>query len=277
MKKIFNFILKLFGKGKPIVPVLRFEGIIGTGGGIGKGKINAENLEPNIKKAFSESNPSAVAIIINSPGGSPVQSSLIYQRVRYLADKKDVPIMVFIEDVAASGGYWLSCIGDEIFADKSSIVGSIGVISASFGFTEAINKLGVERRVYTTGKSKGSLDPFKPEKKEDVQMLKNIMNDTQKAFVDLVSKRRGNKLSDDNTIFTGAFWSGEEAKKLGLIDEIGEIRTVLRERFGPKVKLKFITKKKGFLSGILQSAFHPLISKIFDEIDNKAYWNRFGL
>ena len=240
MKKILNFILKPFGKGKPIVPVLRFEGIIGTGGGIGKGKINVENLEPNIKKAFSESNPSAVAIIINSPGGSPVQSSLIYQRVRYLADKKDVPIMVFIEDVAASGGYWLSCIGDEIFADKSSIVGSIGVISASFGFTEAINKLGVERRVYTTGKSKGSLDPFKPEKKEDVQMLKNIMNDTQKAFVDLVSKRRGNKLSDDNTIFTGAFWSGEEAKKLGLIDEIGEIRTVLRERFGPKVKLKLL-------------------------------------
>ena len=197
MKNYFAFIIRLFIKKKPIVPILRFDGVIGTGGGIGKGRINAENLETNIKKAFSENKPSAVAIIINSPGGSPVQSSLIYQRVRYLADKKDVPILVFIEDVAASGGYWLSCIGDEIFADKASIIGSIGVISASFGFTEAIQKLGVERRVYTTGKSKGSLDPFKPEKQEDVKMLKNIMNDTQKAFNELVNNRRGKKLNDD--------------------------------------------------------------------------------
>ena len=277
MKNYFEFIIRLFIKKKPIVPVLRFDGVIGTGGGFGKGRINAENLETNIKKAFSENKPSAVAIIINSPGGSPVQSSLIYQRVRYLADKKDVPILVFIEDVAASGGYWLSCIGDEIFADKASIVGSIGVISASFGFTEAIEKLGVERRVYTTGKSKGSLDPFKPEKSEDVRMLKNIMNDTQKAFNDLVNHRRGKKLKNDSTIFTGAFWSGEQALELGLIDGIGEIRSVLRERFGSKVKLKYITKKKGFISGILQSSLSPLVKNVINEIDNNTHWKRFGL
>ena len=277
MKNYFEFIIRLFIKKKPIVPVLRFDGVIGTGGGFGKGRINAENLETSIKKAFSENKPSAVAIIINSPGGSPVQSSLIYQRVRYLADKKDVPILVFIEDVAASGGYWLSCIGDEIFADKASIVGSIGVISASFGFTEAIEKLGVERRVYTTGKSKGSLDPFKPERPEDVKMLKNIMNDTQKAFNDLVNHRRGKKLKDDGTIFTGAFWSGEQALELGLIDGIGEIRSVLRERFGSKVKLKYITKKKGFISGILQSSLSPLVKNVINEIDNNTHWKRFGL
>ena len=234
-------------------------------------------FESNIKKAFSTSKPSAVAIIINSPGGSPVQSSLIYQRVRYFAEKKDVPILVFIEDVAASGGYWLSCVGDEIFADKASIVGSIGVISASFGFSEAISKVGVERRVYTTGKSKGSLDPFKPEKAEDVRMLKNIMNDTQEAFVDLVNLRRGSKLSDDDSIFTGAFWSGEKALKLGLIDGIGEIRTVLRQRFGNKVKLKFINKKKRFISGLVQGFSSPIINSIINEIENNAHWKRFGL
>tara|TARA_Y100001960_G_scaffold331800_1_gene430022 strand:- start:959 stop:1792 length:834 start_codon:yes stop_codon:yes gene_type:complete len=277
MKNFFEFILRPFFKKRPTVPVLRFEGVIGTGGGLGKGRINAENLENNIKKAFSASKPSAVAIIINSPGGSPVQSSLIYQRVRYFAEKKDVPILVFIEDVAASGGYWLSCVGDEIFADKASIVGSIGVISASFGFSEAISKVGVERRVYTTGKSKGSLDPFKPEKPEDVRMLKNIMNDTQEAFVDLVNLRRGSKLSDDDSIFTGAFWSGEKALKLGLIDGIGEIRTVLRQRFGNKVKLKFINKKKSFISGLVQGFSSPIINSIINEIENNAHWKRFGL
>jgi serine protease SohB len=277
MKNIFEFIVGLFSKKRPTVPVLRFDGVIGTGGGLGKGRINAENLESNIKKAFSTSKPSAVAIIINSPGGSPVQSSLIYQRVRYFAEKKDVPILVFIEDVAASGGYWLSCVGDEIFADKASIVGSIGVISASFGFSEAISKVGVERRVYTTGKSKGSLDPFKPERPEDVRMLKNIMNDTQEAFVDLVNLRRGSKLCDDDSIFTGAFWSGEKALKLGLIDGIGEIRTVLRQRFGNKVKLKFINKKKSFISGLVQGFSSPIINNIINEIENNAHWKRFGL
>jgi len=277
MKHFFEFIIRIFIKKKPIVPVIRFEGVIATGSGIGKARLNAENLESNIKKAFSESKPSAIAIIINSPGGSPVQSSLIFQRVRNLADKKDVPILVFIEDVAASGGYWLSCVGDEIFADRASIVGSIGVISASFGFTETIKKLGIERRVYTTGKSKGSLDPFKPEKQEDVEMLKNIMNDTQEAFIELVKKRRGEKLNDDGTIFTGAFWSGQKALELGLVDGIGEIRTILRERFGDNVKLKYITKKKGFISGIFQSSLSPIVKNVINEIENTSLWKRFGL
>ena len=282
MKKIFNFILKLFGKGKPIVPVLRFEGIIGTGGGIGKGKINAENLETNIKKAFSESNPSAVAIIINSPGGSPVQSSLIYQRVRYLADKKDVPVLVFIEDVAASGGYWLSCVGDEIFADKSSIVGSIGVISASFGFTEAINKLGVERRVYTTGKSKGSLDPFKPEKKEDIQRLKIIQEQIHENFISYVKDRRGSKLNKkfEKEIFSGLFWVGKKAITLGLADGLGSIDDVLKTKYGKKIEIKIIDQKKSFIQRKLSSAYPSSLlntEELINSIEEKALWSRYGL
>ena len=175
------------------------------------------------------------------------------------------------------GGYWLACSGDEIFADKSSVVGSIGVISASFGFQEAINKLGIERRVYTTGKAKGSLDPFKPENENDIVMLKNVQNDIQNAFVELVTSRRGDRLIDNkDEIFTGAFWSGEQAVKLGLIDEIGELRSVLRLRFGKKVRIKFIGKKKGIINSLTQSFRISIINDFFIAIEDNYLWKRLG-
>ena len=265
-----------FFKKKKTVAHIKLSGVIGNAGKFKQG-IDFAGQEEVIKKAFSLKKAICVAITINSPGGSPVQSHLIYGLIRKEAKKNKKKVIVFAEDVAASGGYWLSCVGDEIFADRASIVGSIGVISASFGFTETIKKLGIERRVYTTGKSKGSLDPFKPEKQEDVEMLKNIMNDTQEAFIELVKKRRGKKLNDDGTIFTGAFWSGQKALDLGLVDGIGEIRTILRERFGDNVKLKYITKKKGFISGVFQSTLSPIVKNVINEIENTSHWKRFGL
>ena len=265
-----------FFKKKKIIPHIRLSGVIGSAGRFKQG-IDFSGQQEIIKKAFSFKKAKCIAVSINSPGGSPVQSHLIHDYIKQLAKKNKKKVIIFAEDVAASGGYLIACAGDEIYANSSSIVGSIGVISASFGFSEAISKVGVERRVYTTGKSKGSLDPFKPEKPEDVRMLKNIMNDTQEAFVDLVNLRRGSKLSDDDSIFTGAFWSGEKALKLGLIDGIGEIRTVLRQRFGNKVKLKFINKKKSFISGLVQGFSSPIINSIINEIENNAHWKRFGL
>ena len=276
MVKFFKNIFDTIFQRKPLVTVIKMNGVIGTSG-FGRSRINYESLESIINKAFGEKRAKAVSIIINSPGGSPVQSSLIFKRIRYLADKKDIPVLVFVEDVAASGGYWLACAGDEIYADQSSIIGSIGVISASFGFSEAIKKIGVERRVYSTGKAKGSLDPFKPENPNDIKMLKNIQNDIQKAFIDLVTLRRGKRLTNEIDLFTGAFWSGTEALKLGLIDGIGETREILRKRFGENVKIKIITKRKGFLSNITQSRNQNIINGLISSIEENEIWRRFGL
>ena len=264
-----------FFKKKIVIPHVRLSGVIGSVGRFRQG-IDFSGQQEIIKKAFSFKKAKAIAISVNSPGGSPVQSHLIHDYIRQLAKKNKKKVIVFAEDVAASGGYLIACAGDEIYANSSSIVGSIGVISASFGFTEAINKLGVERRVYTTGKSKGSLDPFKHEKKEDVQMLKNIMNDTQKAFVDLVSKRRGNKLSDDNTIFTGAFWSGEEAKKLGLIDGLGNADEILKEKYGEDVVIKKFEKPKSWLNKKLSGAGENQIENLLNTLEEKSIWQRYG-
>jgi len=261
MRNLIRKVFEKFFKRRPLVAVIKMNGVIGMGG-FGRSRINYESIENTINKAFGERRAKAVSLVINSPGGSPVQSSLIYKRIRYLADKKDIPVLVFVEDVAASGGYWLACAGDEIYADKASIIGSIGVISASFGFSEAIKKIGIERRVYTTGKAKGSLDPFKPENPNDIKMLKNIQNDIQQAFIDLVTSRRGKRLTNDVDLFTGAFWSGTEAVKLGLIDGIGEMREILRERFGKNVKIKIIAKRKGFLTNLTQSRNQNIIKNL---------------
>ena len=276
MRNLIRKVFEKFFKRRPLVAVIKMNGVIGTGG-FGRSRINYESLENSIKKAFGERRAKAVSLVINSPGGSPVQSSLIYKRIRYLADKKDIPVLVFVEDVAASGGYWLACAGDEIYADKASIIGSIGVISASFGFSEAIKKIGIERRVYTTGKAKGSLDPFKPENPNDIKMLKNIQNDIQQAFIDLVTSRRGKRLTNDVDLFTGAFWSGTEAVKLGLIDGIGEMREILRERFGKNVKIKIIAKRKGFLTNLTQSRNQNIIKNLISTIEENEIWKRFGL
>ncbi len=226
-------------KKKTVVPHVRLTGIIGSAGRFRQG-MDLAGQKDILKKAFSLKKISHVAISINSPGGSPVQSHLIYSYIRELADKKKVKVLIFAEDVAASGGYLISCAGDEIYANSSSIIGSIGVISASFGFKDLIQKIGVERRVYTAGKNKSTLDPFVEEKEEDVKRLKSIQLELHDDFIKVVETSRGSKLKDPekNNIFTGEFWTGKTALTLGLIDGIGNADQVLKEKFGDKVVIK---------------------------------------
>ena len=246
-------IIKIFKK-KKIIPHIRLSGIIGSVGRFRQG-INFASQQEIIDKAFSIKKAIAIAVSINSPGGSPVQSHLIYSYIKKLAKKNNKKILVFAEDVAASGGYLIACAGDEIYANSSSIVGSIGVISASFGFQDAIKKIGIERRVYTAGKNKSTLDPFLEEKKEDIQRLKNIQLDLHKDFIDVVEKSRGLKLKKTEVeLFSGEFWSGRKAKDLGLIDEIGDANLVLREKFGDDVIIKKFEKSKSWLSKKLSSS-----------------------
>ena len=265
-------------KKKTIVPHVRLTGIIGSAGRFKQG-MELANQRDILKKAFSVKKISHVAISINSPGGSPVQSHLIYSYIRELADKKKVKVLIFAEDVAASGGYFIACAGDEIFANSSSIIGSIGVISASFGFKDLIQKIGVQRRVYTAGKNKSTLDPFSEEKEEDVKRLKQIQLELHADFISVVEKSRGTKLKDPdkNNIFTGEFWTGKTALKLGLIDGIGNADQILRERFGDKVIIKNFEKRKGFLAKKLSSSIFSPLEKIIDLIEEKSIWQKFGL
>ena len=234
----------------------------------------------------------AVAIQINSPGGAAVQSTLIYKRIRDLADEKGLPVYVFAEDVAASGGYLIALAGDEIYADSSSIVGSIGVVAAGFGFDKAIKRLGISRRVYTAGENKVSLDPFQAEKPEEVERLKELQADVHEAFVDLVKERRGKRIKDaGDELFTGEFWSGKKAVELGLIDGISDLRTKMRELVGSNVKLKLVAPKKGLFSrklrGLIARSSDDLAGSDFtapsfaddliSAIESRALWSRFGL
>ena len=253
-------------------------GIIGSGGRFKQG-MELANQRDILKKAFSLKKISHVAISINSPGGSPVQSHLIYSYIRDLADKKKVKVIIFAEDVAASGGYFIACAGDEIYANSSSIIGSIGVISASFGFKDLIQKIGIERRVYTAGKNKSTLDPFVSEKEEDVKRLKNIQLELHADFIKVVETSRGSKLKDPekNNIFTGEFWTGKTALKLGLIDGIGNADQVLKEKFGEKVVIKNFEKRKGFLAKKLSSSITDPVEKIISQLEEKSMWQKFGL
>jgi len=263
----------------PKVSVLRLSGVIASGGGALRKNLNYETLEPVIKKAFADQKQDAVILCINSPGGSPVQSALIGKRIRQLADKNNTPVIAFCEDVAASGGYWLASCADEIYADEASIIGSIGVISAGFGFTQAIAKLGVERRVYTSGESKSMLDPFKNENPKDVKRLKALQTEIHEHFIAHVKSRRGERLNEEEPLFTGSFWTGARAKQLGLIDEIGAMHSVLAQRFGENVKLKHITAKKGLfsLAGSSASMVAAISQELVGEIDQRHHWARFGL
>ena len=237
-------------KKRAVVPVVRLSGVIAGTGGLRRG-ISLEAVEPQLKKAFSIRRAKAVALIINSPGGSPVQSALIGQRVRDLARKADVPVLAFCEDVAASGGYWLAAAADEIYANGASIIGSIGVVSAGFGFDRAIEKLGVDRRVYTAGDRKMMLDPFKPEAEEDVARLKSLQAEIHQQFIDHIVERRGGKLKGaHDELFSGGFWSGAAALDLGLIDGLDECRSLVTKRFGEDVDLLAIQPKKKLFSGI---------------------------
>ncbi|HHS82342.1 MAG TPA: S49 family peptidase [Devosia sp.] len=269
------------GGGGTIIPVVRMHGVISPENR--PGRINLERFNPILEKAFGIKRAPAVAIVINSPGGSPVQSRLVGNRIRELADLNDKKVLVFVEDVAGSGGYFISVVGDEIFADPSSIVGSIGVIMTGFGFAKAIEKLGITRRVYTAGKSKSTLDPFLPEKKADVERIKKVEEDIHQVFIDYVIQHRGDKLNaPDSKLFTGEWWPALRGVELGLVDAIGDMYTVLRERFGEDVKLKHITPRKPFFSppriGLdtaMLSASLP--TDMISALEERSLWSRFGL
>ena len=263
-------------KKKIIIPHLRLSGVIGNVGKFKQG-IDFSGQEEIISKAFSVKKAPCVAITINSPGGSPVQSHLIYSHIKQNAKKNKKKVIVFAEDVAASGGYLIACAGDEIYANSSSIIGSIGVIYSSFGFTELIKKIGVERRVHTAGKNKSTLDPFMDEKKEDIERLKNIQLDLHKDFIDVVEKSRSSKLKKSEVeLFSGEFWSGRKAKELGLIDEIGNANQVLKNKFGEDVIIKKFEKSKSWLTRKLSSS-NDNIDQLANILEEKSAWQKYGL
>ena len=276
-------------KSSPVVPVLRLAGPIGMATPLRPG-LSIATLSAAIEKMFSMSKLPSVALLVNSPGGSPVQSSLILKRIRQLAEEKEKKVYVFCEDVAASGGYYIALAGDEIYADTSSIVGSIGVISAGFGFEKAIEKLGVERRVYTAGTSKSMLDPFRPENPSDVARLKQVQQDVHDAFIGVVKDRRAGKLTGhDDDLFNGSFWSAPKALDLGLIDGVSDVRTKMRELHGDKVKLKVVPiSSGGLLSRLRRASLDSLplpasidggnfADELVSTIEARALWSRFGL
>ena len=266
-----------FFKKKKIISHIRLSGVIGNVGKFRQG-IEYSSQEEIVKKAFSVKKAQAVAITINSPGGSPVQSHLIYKLVREQAKKNKKKVIVFAEDVAASGGYLIACAGDEIYANSSSIIGSIGVISASFGFKNLIEKIGVERRVYTAGKNKSTLDPFLDEKEEDINRLKNIQLEIHQDFIDVVEQSRGNKLNKSSGIelFSGEFWTGKKSKDLGLIDGLGNFNEILKDKFGEDIEIKKFGKPKGWIAKKLSSSEDPA-DKLISVLEERSIWQRYGL
>lgn len=277
-------------KSGPVVPVLRLSGVIGMVTPLRPG-LSMAGLAGPLEKAFDLSKLPSVAVVINSPGGSPVQSNLILKRIRQLAEEKGKRVYVFCEDVAASGGYYLAVAGDEIYADASSIIGSIGVISSSFGFDKAIGKLGVERRVYTSGENKGSLDPFLPEKADDIARLKSVQRDVHDVFIGVVKERRAGKLKGpDSELFSGAFWSAPKALEFGLIDGISDVRTRMRQVHGDKVRLKLVPiERSGLFSRLrrLPSSLAQIgedggaglvsAADVVSTLEARSLWSRFGL
>ncbi len=273
----------------PVVSVLRLAGVIGDHGPLQRG-LSLRRITRQLDAAFAGRRTRAVALLINSPGGSPVQSDLIQQRIRNLAREKEKPVFAFCEDVAASGGYWIALGASEIHANANSIIGSIGVISAGFGFDKAIDRLGIERRVHVTGPRKGMLDPFRTEDPDDVAHLRQIQTEMFQRFCDHVRSRRGVKLKgDEDELFSGAFWTGEKALKLGLIDGLGDMYSVLRERYGEKLRFRTVSPRQGLLrrlgngiSGAPPDPFDPALAADWAEpllagLEARAHWHRFGL
>ena len=264
----------------PVVPVVRLSGVIASGGGPLSGRsLSAASVAPLLKRAFDMRGAKAVALAINSPGGSPVQSSLIAQRIRLHATEKNLPVIAFVEDVAASGGYWLACAADEIVVDPNSIVGSIGVVSAGFGFQDLIARYGVERRVHTSGERKAMLDPFRPENPDDVERLKRLQAEIHDGFKDWVRQRRGRLLkADEATLFTGEFWTGKRGLELGLADSLGELRATLQARYGAKVRLPLIGSRRSLLSRFgLSAGLGDLGPATLAAVEERLHWQRFGL
>jgi signal peptide peptidase SppA len=275
-------------RGTPVVPVVRLSGVIGAVTPLRPGMTLA-GVAKMLERAFAMKNAKAVAVVINSPGGSPVQSRQIYLRIRQLAAEKSLPVLVFVEDVAASGGYMIACAGDEIFCDPSSIMGSIGVVGGSFGFQDLIKRIGVERRLYTAGEHKAMLDPFLPENPDDVARIKALQREIHAIFIALVKQSRGARLKGaDDVLFTGEYWAGETSVSLGLADSIGDLRSTLRTRFGDKVLTPVIAPATGLLSGLLgrKSAgagtlvavdgFAGLPDELISALEARAVWAKFG-
>ena len=266
-----------FFKKKKIISHIKLSGVIGNVGKFRQG-IEYSSQEEIIKKAFLVKKALAVAITINSPGGSPVQSHLIYKLIREQAKKHKKKVIVFAEDVAASGGYLIACAGDEIYANSSSIIGSIGVISASFGFKNLIDKIGVQRRIYTAGKNKSTLDPFVDEKEEDIKRLKSIQLEIHQDFIDVVEESRGIKLNKNTGIelFSGEFWTGKKSKDLGLIDGLGNIDQILKDKFGEEIEIKKFGKPKGWIAKKLSSS-EDHAEKLISILEERSIWHRYGL
>ncbi|CAM1645918.1 Peptidase S49 [Bartonella apis] len=276
-----RFIPRRFRSNAVEIPVVRLQGMIMEASSPLRQTLSLSSCANALEKAFSDKEAPAVAISLNSPGGSPVQSRLIYRRIRDLAEEKHKRVLIFVEDVAASGGYMIACAGDEIFADPSSVVGSIGVVSASFGFPELLKKIGVERRVYTAGKNKVSLDPFQPEKKADIDHLKALQLEIHETFINLVKESRGAKLGDDPNLFTGMFWTGKKGKELGLVDELSDLRSLIKQRYGHDAKMRLVSASRSLLgrktpaisAGLVSSAVDGLIQSA----EERALWQRYGL
>lgn len=286
--KLLQYLPARLRPGTAVVPVVRLSGIIGAVTPLRPGMTLA-GVARVLERAFSVRNAKAVALVINSPGGSPVQSRQIYLRIKQLAAEKKLKVLVFVEDVAASGGYMIACAGDEIFCDPSSILGSIGVVGGTFGFQEAIKRLGIERRLYTAGAHKAMLDPFLPENPDDVARLKALQREIHQIFIALVKESRGARLKGaDDTLFTGEYWAGESSIALGLADGIGDIRSTLRARYGEKVLTPVIAQPSGLLSGLLgrkspgagqlsaMESVAGLPDELISAVETRAIWAKFG-
>jgi signal peptide peptidase SppA len=273
----------LFWRNKTaVVPVVRLSGVIAASYSLGRRGLSLESVEPQLKKAFATKHAKAVALLINSPGGSPVQSSLIGRRIRQLAAQSNVPVIAFCEDVAASGGYWLAAAADEIFANPASVIGSIGVVSAGFGFDKVLDRIGVERRVYTAGDAKMTLDPFQPEREDEVNRLKSLQTEIHGQFITHIESRRGSRLKGDRKdLFSGAFWTGQAALDLGLVDGMGDCRQVITERFGEDARFVMIEPKRKLFSlssaGVSAQTDRNLCNEVVALAIEHSYFARYGL
>ena len=272
-----TFLQRLTGRRGAMIPVVKLQGVIAADSR--PGRINIANVAPLLQRAFAIKSAPAVAIVINSPGGSPVQSRLISKRIRDLADEHDKPVLIFVEDAAASGGYFIAVAGDEIIVDPSSIVGSVGVIMAGFGFVGMLEKLGIERRVHTAGTNKSTLDPFLPEKPGDIERIKQVELDIHHTFIEMVKWRRGSRLkAPDETLFTGEWWTGRQGVELGLVDAVGDLHETLRTRYGKDVRLKLIEPKRSLISlPRLGFSASGLAGDLAATVEDRAVWARLGL
>ncbi|WP_316353873.1 S49 family peptidase [Candidatus Trichorickettsia mobilis] len=282
LEQILSILPFKFQSQKPVIAVLSLSGVIGKVSNLKSG-LCLHSLNELIEKAFAIPKLQAICLSINSPGGSPVQSELIAKRITSLAKSKKIPVYSFVEDVAASGGYWLACAGDEIYASKSSIIGSIGVISSSFGFHEAINKIGVERRVYTEGQNKAILDPFQPVKAADIKIIKQLQQQIHQHFIDYIKERRAGKLTQsDDILFNGEFWAGESAHDFGLIDGITDMYSFINNKFGDDIKIEYIAGKQSWLKKKLGMTnnnhnLHEVADYFLDAIEHKILYKKFDL